>query len=402
MPGEKEGGRVCKQGPAVRREGQPRSQFMLLGTLTTLLALMLPMLSQRFAPSIGECPSLEGRDAVPTSVHDLRPDDFKVVMGLGDSVMAGFGARLLTMLEAQLINEYRGISFAMGGDPHSVTVPNFLRHYRADLVGASRGTHLVELCHGSWCPPDEVAYRPASDRFNAAQTGAMSGNLGMEAKYLLQQVRHHPAVNVAQDWKLLTVFIGVNDVCQVACRNDTAGVADAFESKVLLNLERIRERLPRTLVVLMELPDASQVHWFANRHTRCLMSQPFIMMECPCAMGSEDARWDMRLLTADYNGRLQRVAAKMNRLVAALQPDRALQDFAVVTLPFMRDTDLREDVPQHFMSKLDCFHPSLAAHQAMAAAYWRSLFQPHAQKATRLTDASGVFCPGEADRIVTF
>jgi phospholipase B1 len=348
---------------------------------------------------------MEGREEVPKSVHDLRPDDFKVVMGLGDSMMAGFGAKLFNMLDTQLINEYRGISFAMGGDPHSITVPSFIKHYRADLVGASRGTHLLELCHGAFCPPDDAAYRPQSDLFNAAQTGAMCSNLGMETKYMLHQVRHHRLVNITTDWKLLTVFIGTNDICQYACRADLKdgdmGTGEAFEAKLLLNLERIRERLPRTLVAIMQLPDASQAHWFASRHRRCLAAFPLLQMECPCAMlEGEDGRWEMRLLTADYNERILRVAETINRAVSVSQPDRALQDFAVTVIPFMRETDVRDDIPQHFMAKLDCFHPSNTAHKSMAMAYWHSLFLPYGERPVKLTEQMQVYCPTEEDRII--
>lgn len=377
----------------------------LLLVLSCTLVSATATLSGRFADSISDCPAMEGREEVPQSVHDLRPDDFKVVMGLGDSVLAGFGAKLFTLLETQLINEYRGISFAMGGDPHTTTIPSFLKHYRADLVGASRGTHLVELCHGAFCPPDEIAYRPQSDVFNAAQSGAMSSNLGLETTYLLQQVRHHRLVNVTTDWKLLTVFIGTNDVCQMGCKQalispGATGSPDAFEAKLWLNLERIRERLPRTLVTIMQLPDASQVQWFAGRHRRCQLAAPMIHMECPCAMLGEEERWEMRLMTADLNERIERVAARLNEATRAKEPDRTKQDFGVIVMPFMRETDLRDDVPQHFMSKLDCFHPSNTAHKSMAMLYWRSLFLPASERPTKLGEELQVYCPTEDDRII--
>ncbi len=372
-------------------------QTALIMLWLSVVTCIIYRVSGKYVDNIAECPSLEGREVPPTSVHDLRPDDFKVVMGLGDSMMAGFGAKLFTMIDTELIHEYRGISFAMGGDPHAVTLPGFLQHYRADIVGASRGTHLVELCQGDLCPPDEVAYRPQSDQFNAAQSGAMSGNLGMEAKYLLHQVRHNKLVNVTTDWKLLTVFIGVNDICRRSCKPELKegepGSAGAFEAKLLTVLQRIRERLPKTLVVLMELPDASQVNWFAKRHNRCAFVLPFLALECPCAFISEETQWDMRLNTADFNERIRKVAKTLNEDAKRI----GQVDFGVTVLPFMRDTDLRDDVPQHFMSKLDCFHPSNTAHKSMARMYWNSLFLK--DRATKLVEVNDLYCPTEDDRI---
>lgn len=64
------------------------------------------------------CPFLKPRDQPAQDVHDLRPDDIKIVMGLGDSVMAAFAAKGIqkdTFFTIENLYENRGISFAMGG-----------------------------------------------------------------------------------------------------------------------------------------------------------------------------------------------------------------------------------------------------------------------------------------------
>lgn len=64
------------------------------------------------------CPFLTPRAEAATNVHDLRPDDIKLVIGLGDSVMAGFAAKGIqdeTFFTIKNLYENRGISFAMGG-----------------------------------------------------------------------------------------------------------------------------------------------------------------------------------------------------------------------------------------------------------------------------------------------
>lgn len=86
-----------------------------------------------------KCPFLKPRDYPPESVHDLRPDDIRIVAGLGDrykvfffkkahyrnifhintccSVMAAFAAKSVqkTFFNVANLYENRGISFAMGG-----------------------------------------------------------------------------------------------------------------------------------------------------------------------------------------------------------------------------------------------------------------------------------------------
>lgn len=64
------------------------------------------------------CPFLTPRETPAQNVRDLRPDDIKFVIGLGDSVMAAFAAKGIqddTFFTVANLYENRGISFAMGG-----------------------------------------------------------------------------------------------------------------------------------------------------------------------------------------------------------------------------------------------------------------------------------------------
>lgn len=66
-----------------------------------------------------------------------------------------------------------------------------------------------------------IQYRPAEDVLNAAQSGAMVMNLYThEFNYLLKMLKSNPNINMEEDWKLLTIFIGANDLCG-SCDNNT-------------------------------------------------------------------------------------------------------------------------------------------------------------------------------------
>lgn len=54
---------------------------MLFLTLSSLFVASVSALS---ASSIDSCPTLEPRSQAPTNVSDLRPDDIKVIAGMGD------------------------------------------------------------------------------------------------------------------------------------------------------------------------------------------------------------------------------------------------------------------------------------------------------------------------------
>ncbi|KAK9765225.1 hypothetical protein K7432_006603 [Basidiobolus ranarum] len=70
------------------------------------------------AKDISQCPRLTPRSSVPTSVGDLRADDIKVFMALGDSITAGFAAKGIQndrFLSFKSFYENRGASYAAGG-----------------------------------------------------------------------------------------------------------------------------------------------------------------------------------------------------------------------------------------------------------------------------------------------
>lgn len=331
----------------------------------------------RFAEDIHLCPVLEPRTHGPKDISDLRPDDIGMVMALGDSVTAGFGAKVFSFLETKILQEYRGLSFCMGGDHNAPTIPNFLKHYRPDIIGSSRGTHLIELCMGGvFCAPDELAYRPLQDVFNAALSGAVSGTLGLESKYLLGQVIRHQAANITGDWKLLTMFIGTNELCHSSClgkEDGQAGTPSDFEQRILLTISKLRSKLPKLLVNLLLLPDMSQVYSFARHNAmRCVHAFKFLEGICPCATSRGEAgRWAMSKVTAEYNTRLMGLAKRLNaRAIREAKKTETPRDFGIIVTPVLRDTDLQNDMPAHFASRFDCFHPSATAHRSLALSIW--------------------------------
>lgn len=116
--------------------------------------------------------------AKPTSVHDLRFDDISVIAALvtnqmtkGDSITAALVAKAPSRFLVNSTFENRGVSFAIGGDKDAITLPNIIKRFNPNIIGASIGDHRIELCQGTNCLPYQ--YVPELDRLNAAQSGAM-------------------------------------------------------------------------------------------------------------------------------------------------------------------------------------------------------------------------------------
>lgn len=72
------------------------------------------------------------------------------------SIMAGFALMGIDeggsgILNLSAITEYRGHSWAIGGDNGAVTMANFVKRYSSSLQGPSLGHHLAEICNGLFC-----------------------------------------------------------------------------------------------------------------------------------------------------------------------------------------------------------------------------------------------------------
>ena len=81
-----------------------------------------------------------------TSVHKLTPFDVGVVAAMGDSITAAFAACAQCIVE--IVEECRGASWSIGGVDDfstSVTLPNILKQYNANLTGFSTGSNIAKL-----------------------------------------------------------------------------------------------------------------------------------------------------------------------------------------------------------------------------------------------------------------
>jgi len=293
---------------------------------------------------------------------------------LGDSITAGFGMDGLS----GNFNEYRGQSWALGADNNATTVYNYFKQFSPQLQGGSVGKHEVEFCYGPVCPPFQ--YRPELDVLNAAQSGAMISDLPThEMDYLLKILQDNKKIDIKNDWKMLTVLIGANDLC-ASCTNGTIRSPDEYEVHLRTTLERVRLNIPRTFVNLVELLNISQVYTLSLATPYCKDVHRVVFIECSCAFedgkNGDARRLEMDTIGQQYNERLRKVAADYK--------SRNYTDFAVVDQPAGRDTAISQ-FPTDFLSTLDCFHPSLTAHRLMANALWNSILTPAAKKQTAMS-----------------
>jgi len=345
--------------------------------------LLLPAIA---IAQLTNCTTLPSRD-VATSIRDLRPSDIKAVMAMGDSITTGFGVR-------GAANESYGISFSMGGDSGASTLANFFLAYNPNLRGFSKGTYPAEVCYGANCP--SIRYYPTQDVNNAAKSGSMvSDMVSKQVTYLIRQVNMNPDIDVKNDWKVLTIMIGMNDLC-ASCMFDLPYLsADEYENNLMATLERVRASMPRTFVNLVAGFNISQAYDLSLTMGRCENVSRPLFVQCDCLFKPENGRIreNIDASITQFNQRAQNVATYYQR--------KAYDNFAVVVQPFAMDTHISE-LPGKFLSRSDCFHPSTHGQAAMATALWNNMLTPSAEKKTSIDMDDTPICPTADTLLYTY
>jgi len=344
------------------------------------ILMLLPAIA---VAQIANCSALPPH--TPASIRDLRPGDIKAVMAMGDSITTGFGVR-------GTANESYGVSFSMGGDAGAITLANFLAQFSTNLTGFSTGASAAEVCYGTNCP---AARYYAQDNYNAAKSGAMAVDLGKQVSYLITQVNVDPNVNVQTDWKVLTIMIGMNDLCASCTFNLPYLSPDDYQLNLMSTLERVRTNLPRTFVNLVAGFNVSQAYDLSLQTSRCQNISRPVFIECDCLFQPENGfiRETIDASITEFNARAQ--------FVASYYQHKAYDNFAVVFQPFAMDTHISE-LPTNFLSHLDCFHPSKSGMQAMAIALWNNMLTPSISKKTSIDLKDTPICPTEDTLLYTY
>ncbi|KAM9053640.1 phospholipase B1, membrane-associated [Megaptera novaeangliae] len=303
------------------------------------------------------CEEWNPSNSVPTSVHELRPADIKVVAALGDSLTTAVGARPSN--SSDLPTSWRGLSWSIGGDGDlgtHTTLPNILKKFNPKIFGFSTGT------------------REETAGLNAAVEGARARDMPAQARDLMERMKNSPEINLQKDWKLITLFIGSNDLCHY-CENPEAHSAREYIRHIQQALGILYEELPRAFVNVVEVMELAGLH--QGQGGKCVMPLA-AQSNCTCLRGSQENSLEMQELKTvnwDFQSGLSRLSYQY------LQRE----DFAVVVQPFFQNTLVplndRGGADLTFFSE-DCFHFSERGHAEMAIALWNNMLEPVGKKTT--------------------
>ncbi|KAG2210295.1 hypothetical protein INT47_003280 [Mucor saturninus] len=350
--------------------------------------------------NIANCPALPARATPAKDVTDLRIDDINIIGALGDSIMAGFAMNGLDyegggILNLSLVSEYRGNSYAIGGDTGAITLANFVKKYNPNVKGASVLSHIVSYCGGNNCKAPLSLYRPLKDNLNAGQSGATAMNLDYELDYLIPRMKAYIlSTSYKNDWKMVTIQIGSNDQC-ASCNPEMQSytTADAYGKYVEDAILRIKAEIPKVVINLLGTFKVSGVFPLsANNADYCIKNGLLEnTKECSCSGSAADLT-KMDNLSDAYNAKLAALANKYKGVAGAT--------FAVMYSPAPIDLG---SFPINALSNVDCFHPSKKGHQWFAKTFWNQLFKTKSLKPPVISfeENLNLYCPTSDDRLPT-
>ncbi|XP_050750065.1 phospholipase B1, membrane-associated [Gymnogyps californianus] len=307
---------------------------------------------------------------VPTSVHELQPADIKVIGALGDSLTTAVGAKA-----TDLQTDWRGLSWSIGGDgtlETQTTLPNILKKFNPNLFGFSTG----------------ISKETAG--FNVAERGATARNMSAQARELVELMRSSSKINFKEDWKLITVLVGGNDLCQY-CLDKEAYSVQKYVKHLRNTLDIFYEELPRVFVNMVEILEISGLRQIAASSLACALTAKNV---CPCFLNPEENSSELQEIKR-VNRDFQAEALQL--INSGRYEER--EDFAVVMQPFFRNALLpldRNGKPDLSFFAADCFHFSVRGYAEMAMALWNNMLEPAGEKQTYNNfthDRSKLKCP---------
>ncbi|XP_053699846.1 phospholipase B1, membrane-associated [Synchiropus splendidus] len=220
-----------------------------------------------FKHPLFQCPDMSPSPSIPTSVEFVKAADIKVIAALGDSLTTAIGANATTVLGIPI--EFRHVSWSIGGYgsfQDVITLANIVKLFNPKLLGAAPGKTI----HGLQGDLRETG-------FNLAVTGHNTFNLPSQTRHLIDTLQAHKGLNFREDWKLLTIMMGMNDICDY-CKDKTLFSADNFIHYMAASLEMLMSEVPRMIVNVVQILPMQTLREVQKPTPGCLLQRSF----CSC------------------------------------------------------------------------------------------------------------------------
>ncbi|VDM53547.1 unnamed protein product [Angiostrongylus costaricensis] len=283
---------------------------------------------------------------IPSNVNAVRPADIKVIM--------------FHLLVSGKTSDSLGLAFHAGGDKsldEHVTIPNILKKYNPNLFGYSVGIGSPNV----W----EIAH------LNVAMPGANAADLPRQARQLVGLLEQHPqSVNIKDDWKLLNIFIGGNDICDY-CTSPVLPRICVEHIKEAIQI--IYDKVPRVIVSLTAMMHLELLRQTDHGHFFCTLLH---REECSCESNKTFTDADIAKACVEYSN---------HEIALGASGVFEKEDFTLVVQPFLRDITQPPMKGGKYDMEIfapDCFHLSQYGHALVSTWLWKNILEPVGNKTT--------------------
>lgn len=155
-------------------------------------------------------------------------------------------------------------------------------------------------------------------RLNVARTGATTAEMLQQAQDLVRKARESNEFDFDNDWKLVTIHIGANDVCDLPCLNGSESGPQDWAQNVVSGLDFLRDNLPRTFVNLVQVNDLGDMMTTVTANSSMgPVCEFFYSQICPCGpLGSRSLGEQFDELRVEFNQMLQNIVDTMDLTIS--------------------------------------------------------------------------------------
>jgi len=222
--------------------------------------------------------------------------------------------------------------------------------------------------------------------FNVAKPGAVSIDMPAQAQLLVDRMKKTLGdTRYANEWKLLTFFIGGNDLCDF-CKDTNAYSAKNFRKNVETALDILYDQMPRCLVNFVTVINVAELQDL-HQGIVCQGMQGFL---CKCAVDQNTIDL-VRVANVEYQ-------KETNELIDSGRYTK--EDFTVVRQPFMEHMKVpstSDGLADFSYFAPDCFHFSQKGHEAAAVELWNNMMEKVGQKTTLWNLLDTLHCPSDSN-----
>ena len=285
----------------------------------------------------------------------LLPNDIEYFLSFGDSITAGFVMK-------DFPSEYRGDVYSSGANNNTKSIYNYFKTYNPNIKGGciNNSRPMAKGCKNK-------------DGLSGAISGATSIDIIDQINNIIQRIKKNnsnASYILSKAWKYIMIFIGANDACEC---NNPDHTPEQYDLNIRKSLDYLIENLPNSYVSIIGLFNISNVYDINQSSKKCI-KETHILKECSCLNDDINDRNKMDLHSVLFNEKLAQISIDYQQ--------KCLNNFQVQYQPALTNINFGQWKDEHYLSDLDCFHPSLCTNQLMSLVLWNNLFEKNLNKSS--------------------